>query len=65
MGHGHDHDENDDASDDAQPEVTPKQYWEHTPSRRARPQYDPVEVARKYLDDMERGDRLHLKRKRS
>jgi hypothetical protein len=50
--------------DDGLPPSKPRQYWESTPSRRARPQFDPAEVAKAYLDSMEKGGRLHLTRKR-
>jgi hypothetical protein len=60
---GHDPKNHPDEARPSAPDVKPKHYWEHTPSRRARPQYDPVEVAKRYLDDMERGGRLHNKRK--
>ena len=45
------------------PEVTPKLASESKQSVRARPQYDAVEVAKKYLDDMEEKGRLHLRKK--
>ncbi len=41
-----------------------KHYWEHTPSRRAVPQFDVSKLASKYLDDMEKGGRLHLQHKK-
>ncbi len=64
MGHDHSHD---DHQDDSHPldDVKPKNYWEHTPSRRAVPQFDVAKLAGKYLDDMEKGGRLHHQRKRS
>lgn len=65
MAHGDDeHDGKHETEDDGTKEVTPRHYWEHKPSRRARPQYDPAEIARAYLDDMEKGGRLHLQRKK-
>lgn len=63
MGHGHE-EEHGKKDEFDHGDVEPKEYWEATPSRRARPQFDPAEIARQYLDDMERGDRLHNKRKR-
>jgi len=43
----------------------PRHYWDHPPSKRARPQFDPAALARDYLDDMEKGGRLHHQRKRA
>lgn len=60
-GHDHDH-AHDPAEEEEKP--TPRHYWEHTPSRRAVPQFDCKDIAKKYLDDMEKGGRLHNKRKR-
>jgi hypothetical protein len=45
------------------PEVTPKLAAESVQSVRARPQYDPVVVAKGYLDDMEAKGRLHFLKK--
>ena len=45
-------------------DVTPLDY-QHAPSQpRVRPQWDPVEIARKALDDMEKGGRLHHQNRR-
>lgn len=68
MSHDHDdhgHDAHGHGDADATPPVKGKQYWETTPARRARPQFDCVEIARSYLDEMEKGGRLHNKRKRA
>jgi hypothetical protein len=43
----------------AAPAATPRPYQEAAAQVRVRPLYDPVEVARKYLDEMEREGRLH------
>jgi hypothetical protein len=45
------------------PTVKPKNYAQTAHSERAVPQYDPAAVAQAYLDDMEKGGRLHLKKK--
>lgn len=45
------------------PEVKPRNYGQGAHSTRAVPQYDPAAVAQAYLDDMEKGGRLHLKKK--
>lgn len=63
MAHDHDHDEHSDHVE--LPEVDPVHYWESSKSERARPQWDPKSLAHQMLDDMEKGGRLHLKRKRS
>jgi hypothetical protein len=42
--------------------VQPRHYTETRMSRRARPQWDPAELAKGYLDDMEDGGRLHRQR---
>jgi len=63
MADNHDHDEN--STEVELPEVDPVHYWEAPMSERARPQWDPKALAQKMLDDMEKGGRLHLKRKRS
>jgi hypothetical protein len=59
----HDHD-SDDPKTVELPPVDPVHYWEVPMSKRAHPQWDPKELAHKFLDDMEKGGRLHLKRKR-
>jgi hypothetical protein len=62
----HDHDRDDEESDKVElPAVEPVHYQAAKMSTRARPQWDPKELAHQYLDDMEKGGRLHLKRKRS
>jgi len=63
-GHGGGHVDATHPPDDGLPASNPRHYWESTPSRRARPQFDPAEVAKAYLDRMEKGGRLHLTRKR-
>jgi hypothetical protein len=47
------------------PAVQPKPYSEVRKQPRVRPQWDPFELAHAYLDEMERGGRLHgtLRRK--
>ncbi len=69
MGHDHDHHDHEHHNADSEevklPEVTPVHYTDGRKSVRARPQWDPKELGNKMLDDMEKGGRLHLKRKRS
>lgn len=39
--------------------------YQNVPAQpRVRPQWDPVELAQKYLDDMEKGGRLHHRNRR-
>ncbi|MCB9506998.1 MAG: hypothetical protein H6698_06410 [Myxococcales bacterium] len=64
MGHDH-HPADPHAQPTEEREIKPRTYSETTPSRRARPQFDPVAVANEYLDDMERGGRLHGLRQRA
>lgn len=40
-------------------EPTPRHYSQARAQRRVRPLYDPYEIARHYLDQMEAGGRLH------
>lgn len=60
--HGHD-DKHEEKADDPI-KATPRHYTQTRMQPRARPQWDPAEVAKKYLDDMEEGDRLHFKKKK-
>lgn len=46
------------------PDVKPHHYLETKLSTRARPQWDPRELAHAMLDDMEKGGRLHLRKKK-
>lgn len=47
-------------SDPESPAVVTPRPWPQTRMQpRARPQWDPVDVARQQLDDMEKGGRLH------
>jgi hypothetical protein len=46
------------------PAIVPRDYTDTPNQPRVRPQWDAVELARKYLDDMEKGGRLHLRLKR-
>jgi hypothetical protein len=48
----------------AGPSEKPRFYTETHMQDRVRPLYDPVEVARKYLDEMEATGRLHNQRHR-
>ncbi|TVQ97508.1 MAG: hypothetical protein EA398_14415 [Deltaproteobacteria bacterium] len=65
MASHHRDDELDDRSQDpAPPDVRPRPWQELIPQQRAKPQYDPVEIARKALDDMEKGGRLHFLNRR-
>lgn len=60
--HGHD-DKNEPKADDPI-DATPRHYTQTRMQPRARPQWDPAEVAKQYLDDMEEGGRLHFKKKK-
>lgn len=44
--------------------IVPRDYSDTPNQPRVRPQWDAVELARKYLDDMEKGGRLHFRMKR-
>lgn len=56
---GHAPEPTDESQDPGPPDVRPSPWQELIPQPRVKPQYDPVEIARKALDDMEKGDRLH------
>ena len=47
------------------PAVTPRPYADADAQVRVRPLYDPVEVAKKYLDEMEKSGRLHHRNRKS
>jgi hypothetical protein len=47
------------------PAVIPRPYADADAQVRVRPLYDPVEVARKYLDEMEKSGRLHHRNRKS
>jgi hypothetical protein len=44
---------------DDPPDVKPRPFEEGRMQDRVRPLYDPVEIAKKYLDEMEAAGRLH------
>lgn len=44
--------------------VAPRTWQQARSVSRVKAQYDPAEVARRSLDDMEAGDRLHYQRRR-
>lgn len=60
MAHKHD----DHASKSDAPKVKPRHYKETRMQPRVRQQWDPAELARKYLDEMEEGGRLHKNKER-
>lgn len=65
MGHGHDdHKKPTHPSGVDLPEVKPHDWSDSPRSKRAREQWDPLKLAHKYLDEMEQGGRLHLKKKK-
>lgn len=49
---------------DAQKGVTPRGWKDARAAVRVRSQYDPAEIARRYLDDMESGGRLHFQNRK-
>ena len=53
------HDDHSSPNPDRAPSVTPRPWAQTRMQPRARPQWDPVEVARHQLDEMERARRLH------
>ncbi len=56
---GSSHDSHEKKKDE--PKVPARTYSETRMQPRVRPQWDPAELARKYLDDMESDGRLHEK----
>lgn len=49
---------------EAPEEVIPRGWKDARAAVRVRSQYDPAEIARRYLDDMETGGRLHFQNRK-
>lgn len=63
MGSHQSHESSDDRA--TAPAVRPRPWQELIPQARVKPQYDPAEVARRFLEDMEKGGRLHGQNQRA